>query len=125
VVRWRDADQCLYCRLRQLGQAAVFHIDHIIPRSKGGATIAENLALQCPHCSLHKSDKVDAIDPDTGLNVLLFHPLQQEWTEHFTLRPDGACIGLTPIGRASVGALRMNDPIPQAARQIQIMLGLL
>jgi len=125
AVRRRDADQCRYCRLRQVGQASVFHIDHINPRSKGGATVAENLALQCPHCSLRKSDKIDAIDPETGLSVPLFHPLQQNWTEHFAHRADGVRIGLTPIGRATVAAMRMNDPIPQAARAIQIMLGIL
>lgn len=41
----------------------MFHIDHIIPRSKGGATELENLALQCPGCSLHKATRTAVVDP--------------------------------------------------------------
>jgi hypothetical protein len=120
----RDGGRCRYCRLRQVGQGAVFHIDHITPRSKGGATVAENLAPQCPHCSLRKADKIQAVDPETGATVPLFHPIQQEWSDHFVQRPDGTCVGQTPSGRATVAALQMNDAIPRAARAIQLMLGL-
>ena len=34
----RDQGRCQYCHLSQIGQGAVFHVNHIIPRSKGGAT---------------------------------------------------------------------------------------
>lgn len=33
------------------------HGDHIIPRSKGGLTIWENLTLRCRPCNLFKSNK--------------------------------------------------------------------
>jgi len=121
----RDEARCRYCRLAQVGQAAVFHINHIVPRSKGGLTDPANLALQCPYCSLHKSDKQTAADPDSGDIVPLFHPLQQAWAEHFALDPGGGCRGLTPAGRATVAALRMNDRLPRIARSIQIRIGLL
>jgi 5-methylcytosine-specific restriction endonuclease McrA len=96
----RDLGQCCYCRLSQEGQSSKFHIDHIIPRGKGGATDASNLALQCPYCSLHKSDKTTAVDSDTGEATNLFHPLWQKWEDHFELHADGTCTGLTPTGRA-------------------------
>jgi hypothetical protein len=41
----RAASRCEYCRLSQEGQEATFHLDHIIPTSIGGDTIAENLVL--------------------------------------------------------------------------------
>jgi hypothetical protein len=63
--------------LAQIGQAAVFHIDHIIPKSRGGSTAEDNLAVQCPYCSLHKSNKVSAIDPADKTSVSLFHPLKK------------------------------------------------
>jgi hypothetical protein len=108
-----------------VGQAAVFHINHIVPKSKGGPTEDANLALQCPYCSLHKSDKLNATDPSSGDPVPLFHPIRQRWSEHFALDPDGTCRGLTPIGRGTVEALRMNDSLPRVARAFQIRFGLL
>jgi hypothetical protein len=121
----RDGGRCQYCRLAQFGHGATFHIDHVQPRSRGGPTSAENLVLQCPNCSLRKADKTAAIDPDSEQLVPLFHPLEQAWTDHFRLQPDGSCLGLTPTGRATVAALQMNAPIPLVARACQLMLGIL
>jgi hypothetical protein len=87
--------------------------------------VIDNLALQCPNCSLYKADKTTAVDPVTGLSAALFHPLRQEWREHFRLQPDGVCSGLTPVGRATVVALGMNAMIPRFARACQMSLGLL
>ena len=125
AVLGRDDGRCRYCRLAQLGHGATFHIDHIVPRSKGGPTSLANLALQCPNCSLHKADKLAAVDPETGQSVALFHPLLQPWPDHFRLEPGGACGGLTTVGRATVIALGMNAMIPRFARACQIALGLL
>lgn len=121
----RDGGSCQYCRLAQFGHGATFHIDHILPRSKGGPTSLDNLTLQCPNCSLHKADKIIAVDPDSGQSVALFHPLRQAWHEHFRLQKDGGCAGLTPVGRATVVALQMNGIIPRFARACQMRLGLL
>jgi 5-methylcytosine-specific restriction endonuclease McrA len=52
--------------LSQSGQAATFHIDHIVPEVAGGATVAENLALACVSCSLKKGAKQLLADPETG-----------------------------------------------------------
>ena len=125
VVFARDHGRCQYCHLAQYGHGAVFHIDHIVPRSKGGATVLTNLALQCPNCSLRKANKVMGRDQSNGDPIALFHPLQQEWSEHFRIEAEGNCSGLTPTGQATVEALRMNDPIPRIARACQIRLGLI
>lgn len=125
LVFMRDGGRCQYCRLAQHGHGATFHIDHVHPRSRGGPTSADNLVLQCPNCSLRKADKIAATDPDTAQSVPLFHPLQQAWDEHFRLQSEGTCVGVTPIGRATVDALQMNATIPRFARACQIMLGLL
>ncbi|MFO0758144.1 MAG: HNH endonuclease [Byssovorax sp.] len=125
AVSARDAGRCQYCGLAQLGHGATFHVDHIIPRSRGGSTALDNLALQCPNCSLRKANKTTAVDPQTGHTVALFHPLSQRWKEHFQLLGDAACVGLTPVGRATVDALQMNALIPRFARACQLALGLL
>lgn len=121
----RDAGRCQYCHLAQLGHGATFHVDHVVPRCRGGPTALDNLALQCPNCSLRKADKTTAIDPQTGQLAALFHPLRQSWSEHFRLLDDATCAGLTPVGRATVDALGMNALIPRFARACQLALGLL
>ena len=47
----------------QAMQGATFHIEHVVPRSKGGASDEGNLALACPSCNLHKGDRMHAVDP--------------------------------------------------------------
>ena len=121
----RDGGRCGYCGLVQYGQASAFHINHVIPKSRGGPTEADNLVTQCPHCSLHKSNKVAADDPKTGIVSPLFHPLRQVWSEHFYIRADGTIAGRTDVGRTTADALRMNDPLPRTARGLQVRLGLL
>lgn len=43
----RASGRCEYCGLSQIGQEAAFHIDHVVPRTAGGPTTADNLALAC------------------------------------------------------------------------------
>jgi hypothetical protein len=121
----RDKGCCQYCRLVQIGQAAVFHINHIVPRSHGGTTVESNLVLECPWCSLHKSNKLTGIDATGGELVRLFHPLEQSWNDHLQIDPSGFCDGRTAVGRVTVAELKMNDTLPQIARSIQIQLKLL
>lgn len=125
AVQARDDRACRYCRLTQVGQGATFHIDHVLPRSKRGQTVLDNLVLQCPHCSLRKSNKTEAADPVTGQTCELFNPVRQDWDEHFELRPDGTIVGLSTSGRATVEALHMNAVLPRTARAYQLTLGLL
>lgn len=122
VVINRAQNRCEYCGLSQNGQAATFHIDHILPVSSGGETVAENLALACVGCSLHKSARTIIADPLTDELVPVFHPRQEDWRTHFIW--DGVkVIGLTPTGRATIVALRMNRPIILSIREEERLLG--
>lgn len=49
----RDGGRCVYC-----GSTQNLQLDHIIPFSKGGATILENLQLLCQKCNIEKSNKI-------------------------------------------------------------------
>src|ERR1051326_5429720 len=110
-VRERFADCCAYCRTAEALTVAIFEIEHIVPRSAGGATVFENLCFACPTCNRYKSDLVSVPDPLTGSLVPLFHPHEQRWANHFAWAKNGTEIGgLTPTGRATVAALRMNRP---------------
>ena len=114
-VTLRAGNRCEYCGLSRVGQEATFHIDHVVPRSAGGETTADNLALACVSCSLRKWARQTGIDPDTEADVPLFNPRTDLWTDHF--RWDGERISpLTPTGRATVDALAMNRPLIIAIR---------
>jgi hypothetical protein len=108
LVRDRALERCEYCRIRQAADPLfTFHIEHIVPRQHGGATVESNLALACHHCNLHKGPNLTAIDHQTGAVVPLFNPRDQQWEAHFDLR-GASIVGLTPTGRATVRLLKMN-----------------
>jgi hypothetical protein len=118
----RAGNRCEYCQLSQIGQEAAFHVDHVTPRSTGGATVLGNLALACVSCSLRKWAHQTAPDPETGKEEPLFNPRTHVWSEHF--RWDGErLVALTPIGRATVAALAMNRPLILSIRQEEAMRG--
>jgi HNH endonuclease len=121
LVIQRAKNRCEYCGLSQLGQAATFHIDHVIPVVAGGLTTADNLALACVACSLYKGAKQDIGDPETTKTVTIFNPRQQLWTEHF--RWNGfEVVGVTAVGRATVNALKLNRPLILAIRAEEELL---
>jgi hypothetical protein len=104
-------------------QGATFHIEHIIPLCRGGRSDLGNLALACPGCNLHKGSRITALDPLTGKSVQLFHPILQEWSDHFRL--GGYQIeGLNSVGRATIEALNLNHPRRQRIREIEEAFGL-
>ena len=100
-------------------------MEHIIPRSKGGNTRLANLALSCPACNGHKYNKIEGTDPLNGQRVRLFNPRTQGWSEHFVWSNDFTLIiGLTPIGRATVETLRMNQQKMVNLRRLLVLAGL-
>jgi hypothetical protein len=99
-------------------------IDHLIPLSLGGLTVAENLWLACSLCNDHKGDRIAALDPLTGEIVRLFNPRYQVWREHFAWTAEGdRIVGLTPTGRATVVALNLNRPSLVKSRQAWVSVG--
>jgi HNH endonuclease len=121
-VTQRAGGRCEYCRLSQVGQEAVFHIDHVIPRAAGGSTTLDNLALACVSCSLRKWAKQKAIDTDTDKEVPLFNPRKDTWAEHFRWEGERV-VSLTPTGRATTAALALNRPLILAIRHEETTRG--
>ena len=53
----RDNFKCVICgRSPAKDQNIELHVDHIIPYSKGGETVIENLRTLCSDCNLGKSN---------------------------------------------------------------------
>jgi HNH endonuclease len=122
-VSQRANGRCEYCQMHQSLQGATFHLEHIVPKSHGGTTQLDNLAWACPACNLRKSDRMDALDPDSGLSVSLFHPRAHSWHEHFAW-DDYQIIGLTGTGRVTIAALDLNHDRRIKIRQAEQMFGL-
>lgn len=109
---------CEYCQTCQqvIGQA--FHVDHIHP---DGNNELENLCLACPTCNLSKAKATTGIDPETTETVSLFHPRTQQWHDHFEWIDRGIRVhGLTPVGRATVERLKMNQDRVVNARALWV-----
>ena len=86
-----------------------FSLEYIIPLSKKGLTILENLAYSCGGCNAFKNDKIESIDPLSRQVFSLFNPITQRWEENFEWSEDDLqIIGTTPIGRATVQLLKIN-----------------
>jgi hypothetical protein len=109
--------------MHQALQGATFHVEHILPSSKGGLPELHNLALACPTCNLHKADRLESSDPDSGTTVRLFHPRKDRWQDHFEW--DGyRILGKTPVGRATVLQLDLNHGRRILIRQAEERFGL-
>lgn len=57
----RDYYTCTYCGQQGTAEAGpdalTWHIDHVIPVSRGGPTLPTNLTLSCAGCNLSKGDR--------------------------------------------------------------------
>ncbi|MCC5621914.1 HNH endonuclease [Nostoc sp. CHAB 5715] len=110
IVRKRANFLCEYCHSPERISTTRFTVDHLIPKSIGGAAEINNLALACRRCNERRYNFVAGYDSETQAIVPLFNPRQQIWSEHFLWSADGrTIIGITPIGRATCKRLDMND----------------
>jgi hypothetical protein len=122
-VRKRAGGRCEYCRMHESLQGATFHLEHICPRAAGGGFVLDNLALACPSCNLHKSDRLRLTDAETGIEVSLFDPRRDQWTEHFHFI-EFHVAGLSPVGRAAIAAFDLNSERRIRIRQAESLFGL-
>jgi 5-methylcytosine-specific restriction endonuclease McrA len=70
----RDAHQCQYCGKRPLLRE--LNIDHVLPRSRGGADTWENLVTACRVCNLRKGWKT----PEEANMRLARRPFRPKWS---------------------------------------------
>ena len=109
LVRHRAGNRCEYCGRRQSQSLlATLHIEHVLPRKHHGGDGAENLALACIDCNLHKGTNVAGYDPVTGALTELFHPRRHVWSDHFEWQ-GVVIVGKTAIGRTTVEVLQLNS----------------
>ena len=114
---------CEYCCSQARYAVDPFVIDHIQPVSRGGDSVAENLALSCQTCNNYKYTKTEAVDPVTLAVVPLFNPRKMAWNEHFIWNKNAEeMFGVSPIGRATVALLQTNrDGVRNMRRVLTLM----
>jgi hypothetical protein len=99
-------------------------IEHIIPKARGGSNDETNLWLSCGLCNRYKGLQTSGIDSVTDEEVILFNPRNQLWTEHFQWNLEGThIVGISPVGRATVAALRLNNELAIIVRRNWILAG--
>jgi hypothetical protein len=122
-VRHRAEQRCEYCHKPEGISPYPHHVDHIISRKHGGSSELDNLAWACFQCNTAKSSDIASYDIPTQSITPLFHPRQQAWSEHFEF--DGAMlVTKTAIGRATLQALKINEPEEVDFRASLIRVGL-
>ena len=122
-VRNRAGNRCEYCHMPQEFHDQTFHLDHIIARKHREDDSDSNLALACFQCSLYKGSDISGIDPATRKQSRLFHPRKDRWADHFGWS-DAELIGKTPVGRVTIGVLRMNRPERVNLRRLLLRAGI-
>jgi len=75
----RDAHECQYCGRQCRSEEA--SIDHVTPRSLGGATTWENCVLACLRCNARKANKTPK---QAGLR-LRNEPRRPRWSPYLNL----------------------------------------
>lgn len=115
---------CEYCLSPEKYSSSTFEIEHILPVSKDGETVLENLALSCSSCNKFKSHRTEAADLETNQKVSLFNPRRDIWEKHFKWSADFTnIIGLSATGRATVQALKLNRKNLQNLRELLFSSG--
>jgi 5-methylcytosine-specific restriction endonuclease McrA len=124
IVAERARHCCEYCRSQVRFATQLFSVEHIQPRSRGGKTTLDNLALACQGCNGHKYTKTEGNDPVTAEMVPLYNPRQQHWDDHFRWNEDFSLIvGISPVGRATVEILKLNRENLINLRQVLYAMG--
>lgn len=123
-IRRTARNRCGYCLGAQRHILAWLEIEHLLPRSKGGKTLAKNLWLACTYCNTFKGSQTHGIDPKTNKSVSLFNPRTQSWQKHFEFASDRITIlGKTICGRATVKALNLNHELALTTRMLWVEVG--
>ncbi len=80
----RDDNTCQYCGVRF--PRAELNLDHVIPRSRGGLAVWENVVCSCHRCNRRKGGRT----PEEASMRLMKKPTRPRWTpfvaESFSLR---------------------------------------
>jgi hypothetical protein len=123
-VRQRAGNHCEYCLSHQDYVLGQLQVDHVMPVAKGGTDAEDNLCLACELCNQYKWTRTHGLDSVSGEHVALFNPRQDTWSAHFAWSANGTeIVRLTPCGRATIRALRLNNALAITVRKNWVRAG--
>ena len=103
-------------------------VDHVIPQATwlesappdSGLNDPDNLAAACYQCNIiGKRAYTRGVDPLSGVEVELFNPRRERWSDHFAWSQDYLTLkGKTSIGWATIAVLQLNGPKYRAQRRL-------
>ena len=102
----RAESVCEYCLIHEDDTFFGCHVDHVISEKHGGLTQADNLALACTFCNLHKGSDIGSLSSD-GVLTRFFNPRMDGWAEHFELI-DFVIEPLTSVGEVTARIFQFN-----------------
>lgn len=115
---------CEYCQSQEIYSNSTFEIEHILPISKTGETILENLALACSGCNKFKSDRTAGFDAQSQIEVEFYHPREDFWHEHFAWNEGFTeIVGKTAKGRVTIKVLKLNRKNLINLRSVLVIVG--
>ncbi len=97
-------------------------MDHVRARKHRGRDTLQNCCWACAYCNSFKGSNAAGYDPDTDELVPLYNPRSDRWDDHFTWRGPGL-VGKTPVGRATIDVLRINQPGRVEHRRLLVSTG--
>jgi HNH endonuclease len=119
----RAGYRCEYCKLHEATQVAAFHLDHIVPTSRGGGDGMPNRCYLCVDCNLRKNDRMSIPAAEGTEELPLFNPRTEKWNSHFAwsgfrLR------GISRLGIAMIAHFGLNSTKRIRIRRLEASLGL-
>lgn len=57
---------CGHAKFQKKDGRYIYHVDHVVPLSKGGSNGIENIVCACPECNMKKHNKLPSEWPDGG-----------------------------------------------------------
>ena len=123
-IRGQARFRCGYCLTSETLIGMKMEFEHLAPIAAGGETREENLWLACRRCNEFKGIQTHTFNPETGANIPLFNPRTQKWNEHFQWSANGTeILDISPIGRATIIALKLNNEIILVSRRLWVSVG--
>ena len=82
----RDRGQCQYCHRPVMRRDVTY--DHILPKSRGGLTLWENIVIACRPCNQKKGNRT----PEEAKMTLLRKPFRPRWLAQSPALREGASV---------------------------------
>ncbi len=62
----RQKGRCYWCSKKLDKKKRTYHVDHVIPLTRGGSNDISNVVIACPHCNMSRNDRLPHEWPEGG-----------------------------------------------------------